>query len=93
MIVAQGMRFVTRFVAAAAVVGAIAQSAHGQNPVARITVEPAQITTQAGKAASFKVTAYDAAGAVIANPGLRIQGVAATSPWARAPHRPRSRQL
>ena len=78
MIVAQGMRFVTRFVtrfvAAAAVVGAIAQSAHGQNPVARITVEPAQITTQAGKAASFKVTAYDAAGAVIANPGLRIQG-------------------
>ena len=43
-------------------------------PVARIVIEPARITTQTGHATPFTVTAYDAAGRVIAGFVPRIQG-------------------
>ena len=88
MIVAHGMRFVTRVIAAGLMVAGVGTSAVAQNPpppagraqpaadtpVARIVVDPAQITTMAGKATSFKVTAFDAAGAVIAGFVPRVQG-------------------
>jgi len=83
MIVAQSLRFVTRFAAAAVIVAGTTVTATAQNPaaapppVARLVVEPTSITTETGKAAPLpKFTAYDAAGRVIPGfvPQLRGQG-------------------
>ena len=76
MIVAQGMRFVTRLAAASFAVTSVAMA---QTPapapvVARITVEPASITAEAGKTVPVKFTGYDAAGRVIPGFAPRVQG-------------------
>jgi hypothetical protein len=42
--------------------------------VARLTARPASLTIEAGQTATFEVTAYDAAGNVIADPPLRVSG-------------------
>jgi hypothetical protein len=49
-----------------------AAQAQDTTAVARITVEPATIAMKTGELVPVKLTAYDAAGRVIANPALRV---------------------
>jgi hypothetical protein len=72
-------RLVTTAIAAAiAALGlpvrpALAQQTEAPPPVvARLVAEPASLTLQAGQMAALTVTAYDAAGNVIADPPLRV---------------------
>jgi hypothetical protein len=70
MIVAPGMRSVTRAIRAGAIVAALAvlpAAAFAQTAAVRLVASPAQLTVETGKATPLpKITAYDAAGAAIA---------------------------
>lgn len=75
MIVASRMAFVTRAATLMVVASAVAAAQQpAETPVARLVVEPAQVTVEAGKPAPIKLTAYAANGSVIANAAVRWQG-------------------
>ena len=85
MNVTSAPRFVRAIAASTVALAALALPAGGpallaaqQQPaaprVARLVVEPASITVQAGQTVPVKLTAYDAAGAEVQNPQLRISG-------------------
>ncbi len=77
MNVAHAPRFVMTRALAAVVLGMLPTAALGAQDapvlpkVARIVVEPTSISVEAGQTVPVKLTAYDAAGAVITNPSLR----------------------
>ena len=74
-------------VGAAVVIGASASRVTAQQPtpqsqrsapdapaIARLVVEPAKLVLKAGEVLPFKITAYDAQGAIIPNPAVRVTG-------------------
>ena len=52
----------------------VQQPARDTTTVTRLVATPAQLTLQSGQTAPLKVTAYDIAGRVVANPILRAGG-------------------
>ena len=74
-------------VGVAVVIGASASRVTAQQPtpqsqrsapdapaIARLVVEPAKLVLKAGEVLPFKITAYDAQGAIIPNPAVRVTG-------------------
>ncbi len=72
--IARFVRLVTPLAAALALLAPPAAAQDAAKPVARIVVEPASLEITAGQTVPFKLTAYDAAGGVIAEPPLRVSG-------------------
>src|SRR5687768_3996435 len=72
--IARFVRLVTPLAAALALVAPPAAAQDAAKPVARIVVEPASLEITAGQTIPIKLTAYDAAGAVIAEPPIRMSG-------------------